>query len=120
MKRTGTIPSVPNSISFSPDGASVAISHGVAGNILVFNLADRKSAVPLNHGAMTRTLAWTDDGQHLLTGGLGSLKTWEFADESAGFRPATGGRARDELRGSIRIEPKWPLHCRPEQRGAER
>jgi WD40 repeat protein len=83
MKRTGTIPGVPNSISFSPEGASVAISHGVAGNILVFNLADRKSAVPLNHGAMTRTLTWTDDGQHLLTGGLGSLKTWEFADESA-------------------------------------
>ena len=95
IKRTDTLGSESiGIIRFSPDGAQLAFSELAVDNIRVMDLAGAKPAITVKHLRSLDLVAWTDDGRHLLTGGLGSLKMWEFTDA-----PPTS---------DLRMESKFP------------
>jgi WD40 repeat protein len=81
VQRIDSIPSYATGISFAPGRARVAVSNGRDGSIVVVDVTGRKPPVRLNGRMITQLLAWSD-GRHLLSGGIGSLKDWEFAEES--------------------------------------
>jgi WD40 repeat protein len=82
IKRITSVPNATTGISFSPDGTHVAMGSGSVGSILVFDLTGANAAISLEHQFALQLLAWTHDSRRLLSGGFGSLKMWQFSDES--------------------------------------
>jgi len=107
IKRIGSVSSDLNAISFSPDGARVAMSNGLAGNVWVLDVANAKPAVPLNDQAVQ--LGWTDDSRHLLSLGAESLKMWAFSEERPVSDLALAVEPGTRIEGPLAFSPDGRL-----------
>jgi serine/threonine protein kinase/WD40 repeat protein len=72
--------SIEGGIRFSPDGSRAAVADHT-GQIAVYDTAGKVDPVKLDHGPLPLLLAWRRDGGHLLSGSMGSLNMWQFADD---------------------------------------
>jgi serine/threonine protein kinase/WD40 repeat protein len=106
MKRIGALSGTLSGIAFSPDGARVAVgSSRVSGDILVLDVAGRKSAVTLHHQGFVQLLAWTDDGRHLVSGDRRTLAIWDLPDESPVSDLRLGGEPDTGFQGPFAFSP---------------
>ena len=78
------------SITFAPDGETVAVGH-IDGRVVFWYIKDRLLSITLACGESTRTMAFSPDGRLLASGGSGrTIKVWSVrwpSDSQSPFAP---------------------------------
>jgi WD40 repeat protein/serine/threonine protein kinase len=69
----------PGGVAFSPDGQFVAIPANHAGHVRLWNLASNRERAVLDHPGRPRWVAFTADGNTLVTAGARSVRIWNLA-----------------------------------------
>ncbi|MEX0711989.1 MAG: serine/threonine-protein kinase [Pirellulales bacterium] len=68
-------------LAVDPGGRWLALGE-VAGGIRLFDLREQMPPIRLDHGALVQLVSWSHDGRRLISGGLDSLKLWEFGEST--------------------------------------
>jgi WD40 repeat protein len=65
-------------LSFSADGRWLA-TIDQSGTIRLWSVATGETSLTLMAGAMNKSVRWSPDGRHLVSGGPGTLQIWAVA-----------------------------------------
>jgi WD40 repeat protein len=87
------------SLAFSPDGRLLAFPSNQHGLVRLWDIAANREAVVLKHPGAPHTVAFSKDGQYLVTADLGSLRIWGL----------NGTGEKQMLLGTPTASQAWPL-----------
>lgn len=100
-----TLTSPASILSFSPDGAHLAVGTSSGGAIIVLNTSNWEVVTTRwsSHTARVTSIAWSPDGKHAVSGSL-DTNVFVWSLDKPGRRIKTGGAHKDGVNGVVWIE----------------